>query len=64
MNEQTADVLIVIVPLGFLWIVGWIATYFETSICQEPRLLKRAWLMLLSFFVWPCIALAMMRSRH
>lgn len=47
-----------------LWIAGWVASYLDTSISQEPSLWRRAWLMFVLFFIWPYIAFAQMRCRH
>jgi len=43
-----------------IWIWGWIASILETSVSQEPKLLKKIGGSLLLFFIWPYIAYCMM----
>jgi hypothetical protein len=45
-----------------VYLAGWVASYFETSICQEPSIWRRVWLMLISLFAWPYVAWSMMRQ--
>lgn len=50
--------------LGIIWILGWIASYFETSVCQETNVLKKILQMILLFFIWPFVAFSMVNQKH
>lgn len=45
-----------------IWLWGWIASYFETSVHQEINFLKKIGQIVLLFFIWPYIAFCMMRQ--
>lgn len=46
---------------GILYIVGWIASYFETSVSQEPFGWRKVRQIIMLFFIWWYIAFAMAR---
>jgi hypothetical protein len=62
--EGAGEVSTFLTIFGVIWLCGWIASYFETSACQEPTLAKKIFAALQLLFVWPIIACAKWRAEH
>jgi hypothetical protein len=49
----------IIILFSVIWLCGWIASVQGTSASQETKILKKIWLIILLFFIWPYIAICM-----
>lgn len=45
-----------------IWVFGWIAMIYNTSVFQETKVLKKIKGVILLFFIWPYIAFCMMNQ--
>lgn len=50
--------------LGCVYLWGWIASIFETSVGQMPWGFRKVGQIILLFFIWWYVAFAMINQRH